>query len=355
MPDQGSGKKNGQKDSSFSHRVQGQIERGNYVRPLMEKSFMNRYQIAKISGLAHSHIKGLEDGVIENPKRASIVPLGVALNLGLKEIDDLLEFFGQPKLTQKDARLFIELAEKRELTKTLQPLYGQNISLDLLLISMEKIEGELVVFNDKLPLALRPTGHPSFLYGFTDNPVYSHIVEELHKTRVTTLMTNLANSNYSHYITKSLLTKYIKLSSNTKFRDYMIDHILNLIDILDHDNFNFNILKSGPLFRFAIKYPVIDKISKKLFFVGHALYENEDQGEYRESWLRGYATDDENLVKQFDQEYKKFLLLVDEKVSDKESIKEFMLKLLFKQGNVSEKELNRKLEGREKFPYNILR
>lgn len=340
----------------LSDRMKNQIERGNYVRILMEKSFMNRHQIAKIAGLAHSHVKGLEDGVVENPKRQSLVHLGAALNLGLKEIDGLLEFFGQPKLTQEDAQLFIELAKKRELTKTLQPLYGQNISLDLLLLSMEKIIGELVIFNDKLPLFLRPKGYSSYQYGygFIENPIYSHIVEEVHKSRVKASIENLKDSKLSHYMTRSLLRRYIKISSNTNCRDFLIDHVLNFLDILGYDNFNFKILKAGPLFRFALKYPASKETSIKLFFVGHAQYEDEDYGEYRETWLRGYATDDDNLVKQFDQEYKKFLSLIDTELSDNEKIKEFIIKLLCEEGNISKEELNRKMTERKKFPHNIL-
>jgi hypothetical protein len=346
------GVENGQ--DFLSVRLQRQIERASYIQNLMSKSFMNRHQISKISGLSHSHVKGLEDGVIENPKRSSLVHLGVAMNLGLIEIDGLLEFFGQPKLTYEDSSSFIEAAKRRELTKTLQPLYGKNINLELLLLSMETIKGDLVVFNDKLPLPLRSIGHSSFQYGFTDNSIYSYIVEQAHKARIVAFIDNLNYFKFSHYITTSFLKRYIKSASNIDYKNYIIDHILNLIDMLCHDNFNFTILNAGPLFRFVLKYPASENITKKLFFVGHALYDDEDHNEYRKTWLRGYATDDENLVKQFDREYKKFLPLADDQYTDREKIKEFLLKSMSEYGNVSEKELNEKIKTREKFPHNIL-
>lgn len=334
------------KDSSISDRVENQIKRGKYIKDLMDKSFMNRHQIAKIAGLANSHVKGLEDGVIVNPKRSSIVHLGVALNLGLKEIDSLLEFFGQSELTNEDDHLFVEVAERRELTKTLQPLYGQNISLDLLLISMEKIKGDLLVFNDKLPLSLRPRGYTSCLYGLEDNAVYSHIIEHIQEKRMQYLKENIKENKFNHFTTKQLLIKYIQKSSIEKYRKFLIDHILTFIDFLDYDNFNFNIIKGCPLFRFAIKYRLSseNKLSGKLFFVGHAPDEDGGYSEYKGKWLRGYATDDDNLVQQFYQEYRKFE--IDTKLCEKEKVKEFIIKLVCEEGNVSRKELDKKLVER---------
>lgn len=331
--------------SQISVRMENQINRGKYIRDLMEGSFMNRHQIAKIAGLANSHVKGLEDGVIVNPKRPSLVHLGVALNLGLKEIDSVLNFFGQSDLTKEDDHLFVEIAERRELTKTLQPLYGQNLSLDLLLISMEKLKGDLVLFNDKLPLSLRPRGYTSCLYGLDDNAVYSHIIEYIQEKRMEYLINNLKENKFHHFTTEPLLIKYIKKSSVGKYRKFLIDHILSFIDFLDYDNFNFNIIKGCPLFRFAIKYQVSseNKLSGKLFFVGHA--PDEDGGyEYKGTWLRGYATDDDNLVQQFYQEFMKFK--IDTKLCEKEKVKEFIIKLVCEEGNVSTKELDKRIVER---------
>jgi transcriptional regulator with XRE-family HTH domain len=339
----------GSNDSPFSDRVKNQIKRGEYIRDLMNESFMNRHQIAKIAGLSDSYVKGLEDGVIANPKKPYLIHLGVALNLELEKIDALLEFFNQPKLTRDDASLFIEVAEKRELTKTLQPLYGRSISIDLLLISMERIKGELVVFNDKLPLALMPKGYASCLYDFIDNQIYSHIVEQVREERVRCFMINLKENKFNYYTTKSLLLKYIRKSSITRYKDFLIDHILNLIDFLSHDNFNFKILGAGPQFRFSLKYPApSEKTSIKLFFLGHAPEEDADHSEYREKWLRGFATDDANLVKQFDREYKN--LEIGDCLSDKETIKDFVIESLLEEGNISKEELTRKKAARKKSP-----
>lgn len=302
----------------------------NLIKELIDNTRMTRNQVAQISGLSNSHLRALEDEDIKNTKRDTVLYLAVALNLELPDINMLLRHYGFSDANEKDSLAFIKVAERRKVTG-FQPLYS-GIGFDLLLISVERLDGNLVVVNDRPSSSFRPGEYVAVeaeRSGIEDD-VYIHLKKEFYKKRRGILDKNLANYTVHYISCEKCIRQYMNLYNNArslKERLLIKEHFELLIYYMDHHNYRFDLVKPDhcALLRFELKFlPSSNKENDKVLFIGqskHRYSRDLDYGESnRSQCLNGFVTDSKKTFDLFRLEYFRLKRNIDTKYSDKNAM-----------------------------------
>ncbi|MHA1700662.1 MAG: hypothetical protein ACTSWK_00120, partial [Promethearchaeota archaeon] len=275
-----------------------------YLNALLKKSKRPRNQIAAISGLSNAYIRALEQGSIGKVGREKLIHLAIALSLDLNEHDDLLTIFGLAKLNQDDIPVFLEISNRSIITPALHPL-RTTIATELLILSIEKEPGLLVIVSDRPTHSLRSEGHRSHSDKrlIEAHHLYSGLMEAIVKERKANLSLQLVKYEVEHYVCKNCLEEYAKKSVDSKEKKWRLKHFKNLIwHIKNYKNFHFYLTNTCPNFIFDLKFASkFEGMGNKLFFMGKQTHFSLGAMPSR---LTGFVTDNKVFMQDFKEEYK---------------------------------------------------
>lgn len=278
--------------------VQRRIE---YVSDIIEKSKMPKNQIAVISGLTNTYIRDLEKGRIMNADRNKLIAFAVALNLDLNETDLLLHVFDRSHLETLDIPRFINTCKKRKISAALHPLKDLFI-YELLVLTVEQIEGSITIVHDMPTSALRAQGHRTYTdrHMVARHKVYSKLVETIGQERILCLEKNLNHFPLKHYICIDSLENYLQKVPNQEEKRWRIKHIENLIAyVSQYPDFHLYLTKASSSFIFSLKNTSDVKENDKLIFMSKKAFTPIG---YRAGRLTGFVTENPHIVKIFNEE-----------------------------------------------------
>ena len=276
-----------------------------------------RNQIATLSGLTNTYIRNLEKGEIENVPKNRIIALGVALNLDLTEIDELLFAFDRSQLTDLDIPVFIETAKKAKLSEAVLPVRDLS-AYELIILSMEQFPGRQVIVNDRPTASLMVEGHRSH----TDrrilscHPIYKNLIEAIGAARRDNFHRLISEHLIDHYICKSCLEDYLKNEPDIVERAFRYRHVAEILNIVrSYDNFRLFLTDACHNLSFTIKFSDKSGVNDKLSYSSrapHALTRG------KRGRLIGFLTENLTLCECFKEE----LLQVDKTKNETLAVKE---------------------------------
>ena len=299
-----------------------------YIRQLLSKSPMPRNQVAAISGLTNTYICDLEKGIIANVARTKLISLAVALNLNLVETDQMLNVFDRAALTRDDIPIFLETTEKRHISSALLPVRDR-YSLDLMMLSAEKIPGEHVLVSSEPTVCLRAEGHRKYSERrmAAAHPIYDELVETIGRERRAALERNLEEHLFTQYICPSCLEDYIRRCQDDIERGWRLKHIENVIEFLERfSNWHFYFINTCPTFNFVLKTPA-PKTGENEKLLITRLAPHRFQGK-RSGKLTGFTTDNQVVIQNFKEEINGIKNVVIPEYRDRKKTVAFLKKLI---------------------------
>ncbi len=299
-----------------------------FVKELLTKSPMPRNQVAVISGLSNTYIRDLEQGMIANVAREKLIALAVALNLDLRETDQMLNVFDRAPLSRRDIPFFLQTAEKGTITSALLPVRDR-YSLDLMMLSAERLPGRHVVVSSEPTVCLRAEGHR--LYSerrlAEQHLIYGELVEAIGRERRKALERNLASHEVEQYLCKSCLEDYLRLCEDPVERQWRVKHLQNVRDFLDHyDNWKLFLINSCPTFSFVLKTPSPETgESDKLLITRLSPHRFQSK---RSGKLTGFTTDNQVVIQNFKDELQGLRGSIHTQYLDRKNLKEYLCGLI---------------------------
>jgi transcriptional regulator with XRE-family HTH domain len=278
----------------------------------LREAGISQNDLSLISGLSHTYLTSLRSGKIQRPGRDKIIPVSIALNLSFEETNHLLAEHGMLPLQEADIKLFVAVSKKR-MIRGHQPLFD-NINFDLLLISLESLDGELVVVSNKPTAVLRDPAQITFMDkrdGITD-PTYLRFREELARERRGILDERLEKFKMSYLLCHHCLEEYLsEAKKDEEEYAYVQRHVETLVEYLRHPNFRLSLTTQCPALLFEIKtLPGSAESEKhyKVFYIGHINRKHgtpEADGSHCRPYERlyGFATDSLKIATHFKNEY----------------------------------------------------
>lgn len=299
-----------------------------YIRQLLARSPMPRNQVAAISGLTNTYICDLEKGIIANVARTKLIALAVALNLNLVETDQMLNVFDRAALTREDIPIFLQTAEKRRISSALLPVRDR-YSLDLMMLSAEKIPGEHVLVSSEPTVCLRAEGHRQYSERrmAAAHPIYDELVETIGRERRAALERNLEVYPFSQYICPTCLQDYLLRCSDAVEKKWRVRQLENVIDFLQQrPNWHFYFVDTCPTFNFVLKTPAPETgESEKLLIT--RLAPHRFQG-MRSGKLTGFTTDNQVVIENFKTEIEGIKSVVIPEYQDRNKTVDFLKALI---------------------------
>lgn len=296
-----------------------------YIQQVLARSPMPRNQVAAISGLTNTYIRDLEKGIIANVAREKLISLAVAFNLDLTETDRMLNVFDRASLTVDDIPIFIQTTEKGHITSALLPVRDR-YSLDLMILSTERIPGRQVLVSSEPTVGLRAEGHRKHSERLLSSmhAIYNDLVEAIGRKRREAIEANLASHTVEQYICPKCLEDYVRHCSDPVEKQWRIKHIANVIDFVEqYPNWHFNLVNSCPTFTFTLKVPD-PKTGEKDKFLMTSLPPHRFQGK-RTGKLTGFATDNPVVIKNFKDEIEGIKKVVIKKYLDRKKLVAFLM------------------------------
>lgn len=295
----------------------------NFIKNLMDKANMTRNQIAQISGLSNSHIKSLEEEDIKKIKRDTAIFLAVALNLDFQGINELLLHYSFSNVSENDIEIFIRAAERRRIAG-FQPLYN-NVAFDLLLLSLEMLNGDLIVINDKPSTSFKPTGFFAIEAqnaSLSRDYIYLKLMEKIYQKRREVLDRTLIKYSIHYLACEECIIEYMKKfeKAGAEERGCIKEHFKLLLEYINNSpNYQFDLIERTycPRFRFEMKQlPSNSKESDKVFFIGNSKHGSSGDFGFSPD-LHGFATDSKRIYDYFKFEYFRLKKYIIRQYSDK--------------------------------------
>lgn len=300
----------------------------NFVKELLAKSPMPRNQVAVISGLSNTYIRDLEQGIIANVAREKLIGLAVALNLDLGETDQMLNIFDRAPLSMQDIPIFLQTAEKGTITSALLPVRDR-YSLDLMMLSAERLPGRHVVVSSEPTVCLRAEGHR--LYSerrlVEQHLIYGELVEAIGRKRLRALKRNLASHEVEQYVCKNCLEDYLYRCEDPIEKQWRVKHLQNVLDFLEHyDNWKLFLINSCPTFSFVLKTPSAETGENDKLLITR-LSPHRFQGR-RTGKLTGFTTDNQVVIQNFKDELQGLQDTILPQYLDKKNLKKYLTGLI---------------------------
>ena len=296
-----------------------------YIQQLLSRSPMPRNQVAALSGLTNTYIRDLEKGVVVNVAREKLISLAVAFNLDLIETDRMLNVFDRASLTVDDIPIFIQTTVKGHITSALLPVRDR-YSLDLMMLSTERIPGRHVLVSTEPTVSLRAEGHRKYSERLLSSmhPIYNDLVESIGRKRREAVEANLASHRVEQYICHNCLKDYMRNCSDPIEKQWRIKHIAKIIDFVERfPNWHFYLVESCPTFTFVLKTPDPETGEKDKFLMT-SLPPHRFQGK-RTGKLTGFATDNQVIINNFKDEIEGIQKAVIKKYIDKKKLIDFLI------------------------------
>lgn len=269
-------------------------------------------ELAKISGISNTYFNYLKAGKIKKPGRDKIISIAIGLNYSLEEIDKLLRHNDYKEVSDRDFDIFLASAKNRDITG-FQPLY-ENINYPMFLLALDNLPGNKFVVNKKPSGTLESPEYIAYRDKLRSrgntNPIYGGLKRAIHLERKR-LLDKLLEKNEVHYLVcNECLKSYLGRSKNSiEEKQFIKEHLEELIKYLDHPNYYFNIIEQCPRLRFIMKILPNSNIrdgKNKLIYTGYGehrhITEKRDEKNLRDR-LFGMATDSSKFLEHFRNEY----------------------------------------------------
>ncbi|WP_022666870.1 helix-turn-helix domain-containing protein [Desulfospira joergensenii] len=309
-------------------RNRRQEKRSARIRELLNASQMPRNQVASISGISNTYIRDLENGNIVNVSRTKLISLSVALNLGLHEIDRLLNDFERTALSSDDIPVFIETSGQSKFSQAMLPVRDR-FTLDLMMLSAERIPGNLTVVSSRPTHSIRAEGHPSYTERFfaEAHPIYPELIESIGRERKRHLTRNLTRFKVNQYICKTCLEEYIHNCTDKTELEWRCRHIENLIwHLKNYENFNAHITCDCPTFMMVLKESgEADGSGDKLLMT---YLPPHPSASHHSGRFVGFATENSNVIRNFRDDLYVTHKAVIQKFTDKSRLIDFLQTLI---------------------------
>jgi transcriptional regulator with XRE-family HTH domain len=267
-------------------------------------------ELAKISGISNTYFNFIKSGKIKNPGREKIMAVAIGLNYSLEEIDKLLRHNDYKEVAEKDFDIFIAFAKSRDITG-FQPLY-ENINYPMYLLALDNLPGNKLVINKKPSSTLESPEYLSYRDELrsreTTSPIYGKLKTAILLERKKLLNKLLDKYQLQYLVCDKCLISYINRSKNSdKEKQFIKEHIGELIKYLDHSNYHFNIIKQCPRLRCIMKILSDKRGGKnKLIYTGYGEHRHAVEnihGKKSRDRLFGMATDSNKFLDHFRIEY----------------------------------------------------
>ncbi len=298
--------------------------RSQYVQAILRNSPVSRNQIAAISGLSNPYILGLEQGNIANVGRDKLIALAVALDMKLDEIDEMLSVFDRAALSTADITHFLEASNRCRISAALHPAHD-SYTLDLMLLSVERIKGEHIIVSPRPPSCLRGEGHRRYSEKalVEAHPIYGDLVTAILRQRKRLLLSNLAEHTLEHFTCRNCLEDYFQRCKDPQERRWRAVHLENTIALLNTvENFHFYLTRECPSFVFVLKRPPnASRENEKLVIT--VLPPHRFQVRLS-GLLAGFATDSKAVILNFKDEVKYLKEAVFEEFLDRKRLVEYL-------------------------------
>ena len=301
-----------------------------------------RNQIATLSGLSNTYIRNLERGEIGNVPKKRIIALGVALNLDLSEIEDLLLAFDRASLTIDDIPVFIETAENARLSEAVLPVRDL-FAYELILLSLERAPGRQVIVSDRPTVALMVEGHRSHTdrESLSRHTIYKALIEAIGRARWENFFRLLIDQPIDHYICKTCLENYLHHDLDLTERMFRFQHVVSLLNtVKTQQNFHLYLTNTCVNLSFTIKLAGQEDVHDKLSYSSRAPHELSKGKRGR---LIGFLTENPTLCECFKEELAQVDKTAIDSLTDKDHQIEYLRGLLdplaaelggkFEQGN----------------------
>ncbi len=185
--------------------------------------------MSQISGLSHEYISMLDSGQISKYKKDKLVFIGVAVNCQFMIRINLLNYSAFESISESDVPLFINAAKRRKIIG-LQPLYD-NIGFDLLLLSLERLNGDEIIVSDRITNRLSPPKYAIYKElhrkGIEDI-LYLKIKSACVEKRNKIFYKTLRKYRIHQLVCEECLKNYIKhFLENKNERDFIITHFVS--------------------------------------------------------------------------------------------------------------------------------
>ncbi len=310
------------------NRKRRQEERAAFIREIVNASPMPRNQVASISGLSNTYIRDLENGNVVNVSRERLISLCVALNLGLHDIDRLLNAFDRAALSSDDIPFFIETSSQSKFSSAMLPVRDR-FTLDLMMLSAERIPGPLVIISSRPTNSMRVEGHPSYTdrhYAKT-HAIYPELIELIGRERRRHLAGNLARFKVNQYICKSCLEEYIHDCQDEIELQWRHKHVENLIwHLKTFDNFNAHITNDCPTFMMVLKLASKDDNTQDKLLMTYL--PPHPCATHPSGRFVGFATENVNVIRNFKDDLHVTQSAVIDELADKGSLIAYLQKLI---------------------------
>lgn len=298
--------------------------RSLFIQDLLHKSPLSRNQIASISGLSNPYILDLEKGAIANVGRDKLIALAIALDLGLNEIDEMLNVFDRAPLGVDDIPLFLDTAERIHISSALHPV-RDSFTFDLVLLSVERREGCHVIVSPRPASCLRVEGHRSYAEKelLARHPLYGGLVEAIVKERKHRLLLNLSHYPVEQFVCKECLTDYIERCRDPREREWRLKHIRSAINLIEtYENFRFHLITECPSFIFVLKSPTASDLDADTLVIANIpphRYQVTSSGV-----LAGFTTENPAVIVNFKKELQAIKDTVIEDFEDRRCLVTFL-------------------------------
>ncbi len=301
--------------------------RSLFIQELLQQSPLSRNQIASISGLSNPYILDLEKGAIANVGRDKLIALAIALDLGLKEIDELLTVFDRAQLTKGDIPLFLDTARRIHISSALHPVHD-SFTFDLVLLSVERREGCHVIVSPRPASCLRVEGHRSYSEKelLLQHHLYGDLVEAIVRERRHRLLLNLSHYPVEQYVCRECLTDYIERCRDTEERAWRLKHVRSAVNLIEmYDNYRFHLITECPSFIFVLKSPTVSEADSDTLIIANIpphRYQVTSSG-----LLAGFTTENQAVIVNFRKELQAIKDTVIEEYEDRSRLVKFLEEL----------------------------
>ncbi|WP_376100752.1 hypothetical protein ACE7GA_27325 (plasmid) [Roseomonas sp. CCTCC AB2023176] len=232
-----------------------EASRGAYLQVLVAARGAPRNQVSSLSGLTNTYIRDLERDVIANVPRGNLIALGLALNLGLDELDTLLARFDRAALAEGDIPAFLGLADRLRLSTALHACH--NLLYELVVTSLVGPGASRVTIVNQRPTgALRPSGYRTYFdrHVLAAHPLYPALVEAIGAFRRERLEAALAaGCRVEHVLSHAHLTEYAGAPGPRVERRWRRAHVAALADLMRRSpGFSVRLIPTAPTFQYTL-------------------------------------------------------------------------------------------------------
>jgi len=301
---------------------------GRLLSDLIDIGKRPRNQIATLSGLTNTYIRNLENGQIENVPRYRLIALGVALNLNLTEMEELLEAFDRAKLSSSDVPTFLDVSKNISFSEADLSVRDM-AAYELALLSLEMAPGPQVIVNDRPTISFLPRGHRTHIYRavLSRHRMYNELIEAVGRARRDNFFQLVSGHRIDHYICRRCLDDYLRADhADEAEKLWRARHVAQLLDVVKKEKkFHLFLTDACVNFNFTMKMGTEQGDPDKLSYSARAPHEVNRS---RRGRLIGFITENPNLCQCFKDELSRVAESVIENLKDRKSQEEYLEAML---------------------------